>query len=73
MIDPLVKANFILHRSFPYLPKKTLGYWNMLTFVFVIYEHYYRQYYYELFDKTRDHEGKNIQYPGKKETNTYFN
>ena len=46
------------------MPKKTLGYWSMLTFVFVIYEHYYRQYYYDLFDKNPDYDKKDIGIPG---------
>lgn len=45
MFEPIIKKYFIVYHSFPYLPNHTIGYFSMVPSIFVIWEHYYRQYY----------------------------
>ena len=42
MFEPIIKKYFIVYHSFPYLPNHTIGYFSMVSSIFVIWEHYYR-------------------------------
>ena len=50
MLEPYIKNYFIIHQSFPYLAKDTIGHWSMMQNIFLIFEHYYRQYSKNIFD-----------------------
>jgi hypothetical protein len=44
ILDPIVRRHFVELKSFPFFPKHTVGYFAMLNSIFVIWEHYFRQY-----------------------------
>ena len=44
LLDPILRKYFTEFRTFPFVPEHTIGSKTMLAQLFVIYEHYFREY-----------------------------
>lgn len=44
MFEPIIRKNFVLNQSFPYVPTDLVGYFTMNQNIFIMFEHYYRTY-----------------------------